>query len=202
MVWQGRTGVQKTKKGLDQSGFLYIIPTFFFPPIHSYPLHPLLSQVSPAIHAYCLTHTSTRDLQYRSKCSTNNQYTENSIASDKGWITHHFHQQFIQFVDLILPQAIIGFHYRTGQPPQPHCQKYFCRNVIQTEKEAKKAFSRSPHISHGFRDFKAKGTVRPSCLTFLSIMGVKIHYPANMKFLKVISIKLTLMFTFISALLI
>lgn len=53
--------------------------------------------------------------------SISNYHTENSIASDKRWITCRFHQQVVQLVDLILPQAIIGSLYRTGQPhPHPH----------------------------------------------------------------------------------
>lgn len=41
--------------------------------------------------------------------SIGNYYTENSIAADKRWITHIFHQECIQLVDLILPQAIMDF---------------------------------------------------------------------------------------------
>lgn len=95
--------------------------------------------------------------------------TENSIASDKRWITPCFHQQFMQFVDLILPQAIIGFHYRTCQPcspPQPHCQKYFWRNAVQRNKL--KRLSADPLISPTVSGIlKLKGQW-PSFLIFLS----------------------------------
>lgn len=69
--------------------------------------------------------------------------TENSIASDKRWITPCFHQQFMQFVDLILPQAIIGFHYRTCQPcsPPPTPLPKILLKKCCPEKQAKEAFS-------------------------------------------------------------
>lgn len=59
-------------------------------------------------------------------------HKKHAIVADKNWITHSFHQQFIELVNLILPQAVIRLHYKIGQPiPQPCCQKLFWRNAVQ-----------------------------------------------------------------------
>lgn len=62
MVWKEELEVQKTQKKLYYSSFLHTIPISFFSPIHWYPLLLFLIQLSPAVHAHCLTNTSTCSL--------------------------------------------------------------------------------------------------------------------------------------------